>query len=245
MDLSVKILGIVATPISGGNTQFIAEEALKATQEGVKVETELLNLQDYFIEPCRGCDLCMRRIHKIQKEVGLDVVPVPIKSYNCSIKDDMEVIHQKLVNSDGIVVGTPVYIGSIPGQLKVFIDRCRTFVHDYRLRGKVVGCITVAFYRSAGQDTTLNLMNLSFLALGCTIVSIGASTVSSKDGLGIPIKETRFAASLDPLGMMGVRSVGSQVVQAAIKLKAGEQALKAAGANFRGQASFEIPGRPH
>lgn len=245
MDLNVKILGIVATPIQEGNTRFIVEEALKAAQSEGCVETELLHLENYRIEPCVGCDGCMRRIHKIQKEVGLEVVPVPIKAYNCGIKDDMEILHQKLVESDGVILGTPVYIGSVPGQLKIFIDRCRTFVHDYRLRDKAAGSITVAFYRSAGQDTTLNLMNLSLLALGCTVVSIGASTVSSKEGVGIPIKETRFAAGLDALGMMGVRAIGSQVAQTAIKLKVGKQALEAAGMDIRGRAAFEIPGGAH
>lgn len=245
MDLSVKILGIVASPIREGNTHFLVEEALKAARGEGEVETELLNLQDYRIEPCNGCDGCMRRIHKVQREVGLDVVPVPMKSYNCGIKDDMEIIHQKLLESDGIIVGTPVYIASIPGQLKIFIDRCRTFVHDYRLRDKAAGSITVAFYRSAGQDTTLNLMNLSLLALGCTLVSIGASTVSSKEGTGAPIKETRFAAELDAFGMITVRAVASQVTQTAIKLKVGKQALEAAGSPLRGRAAFEIPGGGH
>ncbi|MBI2876104.1 MAG: flavodoxin family protein [Candidatus Tectomicrobia bacterium] len=235
-------MGVVATPIKEGNTRFIVEEALKAAQNEGPVETELVHLQDYRIEPCVGCDGCMRRIHKIQKEVGLEVVPVPIKTYNCGIRDDMEILHQKLVESDGLILGTPVYIASIPGQLKVFIDRCRTFVHDYRLRSKAAGSITVAFYRSAGQDTTLNLMNLSLLAVGYTVVSVGASTVSSKEGLGIPIKETRFAAGQDPLGMMMVRSVGSQVAQTAITLKAGKLALEAAGMGLQGRASFEIPG---
>ena len=60
-----------------------------------------------------------------------------------------------MLEADAILLVAPVYIASLPGQMKTFIDRCRIFVHDFRLRGKVAAPLTVAFFRNAGEDTTL------------------------------------------------------------------------------------------
>ncbi len=241
-DLRVKILGIVGTPIKEGNCQYILEEALKAAEEGGRVETELIHLQDYRIEYCIGCEGCLRRVHRIQKEVGFDVMPVPAPEYNCTIKDDMQIIHKKMLEADGIILAAPVYIATVPGQVKTFIDRVRTFVHDYRLRGKVAAPITVAFYRNAGEDTTLQMMNLSMLAIGLSVVAFGASTVSTREGAGVLVKETRYAVKEDLMGMAAVRSVGSQVAQAAIQMKAGKLAMEEAGIRVSSRASFPVPG---
>ncbi|MBW1682454.1 MAG: flavodoxin family protein, partial [Deltaproteobacteria bacterium] len=72
-DLNVKILGIVGTPIKDGNCQYFLERALQAAESVGRVTTELIHLRDYRIEYCAGCESCLRRVHKIQKQVGLDV----------------------------------------------------------------------------------------------------------------------------------------------------------------------------
>ena len=232
-DIKVKILGIVGTPIKQGNCQYYLEQALQVAESVGPVETELVHLKDFRIDYCIGCEGCLRRVHELQKEVGFDVVPVPITGYNCSIKDDMEILHQKMLESDGILLAAPVYIASIPGQMKTFIDRCRTFVHDYRLRGKVAAPLTVAFFRNAGEDTTLQMMAFSLLAIGLTVVSFGASAVSSREGLGILVRETRYAVTEDIMGMTGMRSAASQVAQAALQMKAGRIALEQSGIQLK------------
>jgi len=241
-DLKVKVLGIVGTPIKDGNCQYLLEEALRVAEGEGRVETELVHLQDYRIEYCAGCEGCLRRVHKLQKEIGFDVIPVPVKDYNCGIDDDMRILHKKMLEADGIILAAPVYIATVPGQVKTFIDRCRTFVHDYRLRGKVAAPLTVAFYRNAGEDTTLQMMTISLLAIGLTVVAFGASTVSTKEGVGIPIRETRFAVKEDWLGMTAVKGVGSQVAQAALQMKAGKLALDEAGLQLKAKAWFPVPG---
>ncbi|MBW2008662.1 MAG: flavodoxin family protein [Deltaproteobacteria bacterium] len=228
-DLNVKILGIVGTPIKDGNCQYFLERALQAAESVGRVTTELIHLRDYRIEYCAGCESCLRRVHKIQKQVGLDVIPVPVKGYNCSIKDDMEIIHKKMLEADGILLAAPVYIATIPGQMKTFIDRCRTFVHDLRLREKVAAPLTVAFFRNAGSDTALQAMALSLLAMGLNVVSFGASAVSTKEGLGIPIRDTRFAVKEDLIGMTLMSMAATQVARSALQMKAGRIAMEKAG----------------
>jgi multimeric flavodoxin WrbA len=242
-NLQVKILGIVGTPIKQGNCQHFLEQALQVAASVGPVETELVHLKDYRIDYCIGCEGCLRRVHRLQKKVGFDVVPVPVEGYNCTIKDDMEILHQKMLAADGILLAAPVYIASMPGQMKTFIDRCRTFVHDYRLRGKVAAPLTVAFFRNAGEDTTLQMMSLSLLAIGLTVVSFGASAVSTREGLGILVRETRFAVTEDIMGMTVMQSAATQVAQAALQMKAGKIALDTAGIQLKFAGWTPDPGQ--
>ena len=241
-DLNVKILGIVGTPIKGGNCQYLLEQALEVVESQGRAVTELVHLQDYRIEYCTGCEACLRRVHRLQRKIGFDIIPVPVEDYNCSIKDDMEALHRKMLEADGILLAAPVYIATIPGQVKTFIDRCRTFVHDFRLRGKVAAPLTVAFFRNAGEDTALQMMALSLLAMGLTLVSFGASAVSTKEGLGIPIRETRFAVKEDLVGMTLMRMAAGQVAQAALEMKAGRIALAEAGVTLKSGGWGPVPG---
>lgn len=223
--VTVKILGIVGTPIKNGNCQYQLETALKQAEETGHATTEIVHLRDYKLTFCIGCDKCMRRIHKIQAQVGYDVFPVPVEGYNCSINDGLDVLHQKMVEADAIILMAPVYIASIPGQVKTFIDRCRTFVHDFRLQDKVAAAMTVGFFRNAGQDTALELMRTSLSALGLNVVSFGSAAVSTRDGLGVPIRETRFGVQEDLAGSVMMNIAVKRLVRMAVLIKAGKSAM--------------------
>lgn len=225
-DVKVKVLGIVGTPIKKGNCQYQLEEALKLAEATGQATTELAHLRDYKLKFCIGCEKCMRNIHKIQAKVGFDVSPVPIEGYNCSIKDGLDELHQKMLEADAIILMAPVYIASIPGQVKTFIDRSRTFVHDFRLQDKVAFAMTIGFFRNAGQDTALELMRTSLSALGLNVVSYGSAAVSTRDGLGVPIKETRFAVKEDLAGAVMMDIAVKKLVRAAVHIKAGKLALE-------------------
>jgi len=225
-NLKIKILGIAGTPIKNGNCQYQLQEALKLAEATGQALTELVHLDDYKIKFCIGCDKCLRNVHKIQVEAGFKVSPVPVKEYNCSIKDDMQELHQKMLDADAIILMAPVYIASIPGQVKTFIDRCRTFVHDFRLQDKVATAMTIGFFRNAGQDTALALMRTSLSALGLNVVSYGSAAVSTKEGLGIPIRETRVAVKEDFAGAVMMDLAIKKLVRTAIHIKAGKMVLE-------------------
>ena len=224
-NLKIKILGIAGTPIKNGNCQYQLQEALKLAESTGKAITELVHLGDYKINFCIGCDKCLRNVHKIQAEAGFNVSPVPVKEYNCSIKDGMQELHQKILDADAIILMAPVYIASIPGQVKTFIDRCRTFVHDFRLQDKVATAMTIGFFRNAGQDNALALMRTSLSALGLNVVSYGSAAVSTKEGLGVPIRETRFAVKEDFAGAVMMDLAIKKLVRTAMHIKAGKMVL--------------------
>ena len=225
-NLKIKILGIAGTPIKNGNCQYQLQEALKLAESTGQALTELVHLGDYKINFCIGCDKCLRKVHKIQAEAGFNVSPVPVKEYNCSIKDGMQELHQKMLDADAIILMSPVYIASIPGQVKTFIDRCRTFVHDFRLQDKVATAMTIGFFRNAGQDTALALMRTSLSALGLNVVSYGSAAVSTKEGLGVPIRETRFAVKEDFAGAVMMDLAIKKLVRTAMYIKAGKMVLE-------------------
>ena len=77
------------------------------------------------------------------------------------------------------------------------------------------------------------MMALSLLAMGLTQVSFGASAVSTKEGMGIPIRETRFAVKDDLVGMTLMNMAATQVAQTALQMKAGKLALEEAGVSVK------------
>jgi multimeric flavodoxin WrbA len=121
----MKILAISCSPRRKGNTATLLEEALKgAQQEGAEVE--LYSLSGKKIEPCDGCGSC-------------------VKTGKCHIEDDMQELYPKMVESDGIIFGTPVYFYNVASQAKAIVDRGMLTNHpDMSLANKVGGIVTVA-----------------------------------------------------------------------------------------------------
>jgi multimeric flavodoxin WrbA len=120
----MKILGLSCSPRKKGNTMTLMELALKgAQQEGAEVE--LYSVSGKKIEPCDGCFTC--------GEKG-----------ECHIKDDMQELYDKLVEADGIIFGTPIYMHCMASQTKTVIDRSVALGQPGRsLANKVGGIIAV------------------------------------------------------------------------------------------------------
>jgi multimeric flavodoxin WrbA len=103
----MKVLAICASPRAGGNTDVLIDEALRgAEQAGAQVEK--IRLQEIRLSFCIHCAKC--------REPGFENF--------CALKDDMSSsIYQKVVDSNAIIIGFPIYIGRECGQLATFFDR--------------------------------------------------------------------------------------------------------------------------
>jgi multimeric flavodoxin WrbA len=121
----MKILGISCSPKAEGNTVALLRQVLDgAHKEGA--DTELFSVSGKTMEPCRGCRACV--------ETG-----------ECPIRDDMQDLHGKLLESDGIVFGTPIYFYSMTSAAKAIIDRTLGMNRPGRtLANKVGGVVVVA-----------------------------------------------------------------------------------------------------
>jgi multimeric flavodoxin WrbA len=104
------ILGINGSPKGErSNSRFLLVKALEATSEGLgENATEILDIVDFQIRYCTGCDACVRK------------KPCPESEH-----DDMPKIEEKLAQADGIIIAAPSYFTSVPGILKDFIDRSK------------------------------------------------------------------------------------------------------------------------
>lgn len=99
-----KVLIISASPRVNGNSSMLCDQFVKGAKTAGN-EVEKLNIAKQDIAYCTGCGVCN-------------------STSKCVQNDDMEVLLEKMVNSDVIVLASPVYFYSVDGQLKTFIDRC-------------------------------------------------------------------------------------------------------------------------
>lgn len=100
----MKTLLVNGSPRKGGNTASV----LKKIAEGLEkeeVSTELVNLSDYEIHPCIGCEQCR-------------------KDKTCTrFYDGMHLLYPKIEESRGLVAGSPTYSYNMTPVMKAFIDR--------------------------------------------------------------------------------------------------------------------------
>lgn len=102
--MSKKVLIISLSPRRGGNSDLLCDEFAKGVREAGN-EVEKVSLLEKKINYCTGCGYCFN--HKGQ----------------CSQKDDMIDLKEKMENADVIVLSTPIYFYTMAGQMKTFIDR--------------------------------------------------------------------------------------------------------------------------
>jgi len=122
-----------------------------AESEGA--ETEIIDLYKLNIEYCTGCGACYA-------------------TGECSLFDDFMEIFGKIMNADGVVLGAPNYINSVPAPMKALFDRLSDAIHCQMLTGKF-GC-SVYTAGGSGDDEVLKYMNGVLINLGVTVVgSIG------------------------------------------------------------------------
>lgn len=79
------------------------------------------------------------------------------KKEGCIQKDDMEQIYEKLQWADCVLIGTPVYQGTLSGQTKTMLDRCRALVASdpAALQNKVGAAAAVGGDRVGGQELAI------------------------------------------------------------------------------------------
>jgi multimeric flavodoxin WrbA len=113
----MKIIAVVGSPHQAkGSTARLTRLVLAgAAEQGAQTET--ICLPGKTVLPCLGCDACH-------------------KKGRCSQKDDFAEIQEKVLEADGLVLGSPNYIYSVSAQMKAFMDRCGSMVHCLGFYGK-------------------------------------------------------------------------------------------------------------
>lgn len=100
----MKVLAINGSSRKNGNTA-IALNTIMEELEKQGIETEMIQLAGTTINPCKACFTCGGK-------------------NNYSFNNDMFAeIFEKMVNSDGIILGSPVYSADVSSNMKALIDR--------------------------------------------------------------------------------------------------------------------------
>jgi multimeric flavodoxin WrbA len=126
-----RVLGIVGSPRIGGNTHILVSQILKGARE-MGARTELISLGNLRIKECDGCHTCW-------------------ETEMCRINDGMTRIYKKLMESDCIVLATPMYWFGPTVSMKALIDRLVYFCSP-KTEDKIKGKEAVLAVAFAGED---------------------------------------------------------------------------------------------
>jgi len=106
----MKILIINCSPVRDGATAEIVNVVSEYVNDGNEVRKVCID--DYQINLCKGCRSC----HTTAK---------------CFQNDDVNALMEQYAWADKIVSVSPSYWADIPGQFKVFIDRCTPWCNTH------------------------------------------------------------------------------------------------------------------
>lgn len=98
-----SIFALCGSARKGGNTDLLIEELFAGARE-MGAETKKVYLSDLNLKPCTGCVYCK-------------------ENEGCSVDDDMKCLLDEIRRAHAVVIGSPVYMGQVSGQTKVFLDR--------------------------------------------------------------------------------------------------------------------------
>ncbi|MBC8438559.1 MAG: flavodoxin family protein [Deltaproteobacteria bacterium] len=191
-----KIVGISGSPIKEGNTDTFLSTIMDSAEEK-GLQTDIVNLSNMTIKNCIHCNFCLSK-----QKTG---------NY-CSLKDDTQLIYEKLESADIIILASPVYFMRTSGMMATFIDRLRVFIFGNiaggKLRNKIGISAGVSWLRHGGMET-MHLSHIcAFITLDMipatihsSISPLGASAVSSRHGEGVFEPKIRLGVNEDQAGI--------------------------------------------
>lgn len=111
-------------------TAFVGTARKKSTYNAVRqfldnlkslgnVECEIVILNDHHLGICRGCKTCFAKGEEF-----------------CPVKDDRDVLIEKMMASDGVIFASPNYSFNVSATMKMFLDRLGFVFHRPRFFGK-------------------------------------------------------------------------------------------------------------
>ncbi len=202
MFMAKKISLIIGSPRKSRSCNFLIDNAIEGIKEiSNDFEVKKLFISDYKIQPCNGCDQCLR------------------DPYECPLSknDDLKKLEAELFDSNAILIASPSYFGSISAQLKLMIDRSRPWkMNNYLLKDKLIAPLVAQGTRNGGNGGVISdLVNFGLIQ-GMVVVGALGNPVLEQN---IPItslqkygrKEFLRKEETDELGATIARNLGKRV----------------------------------
>jgi multimeric flavodoxin WrbA len=198
-DKAIRIVGISCSPRKGKTTAASLQVCLEAAKKvDPRIDVELIELAGMKID-------------------GSPATGLPLEPGQ---KDDFGQLIPKLSDPKvaGIIVGTPVYFGSMTSLCKAFLDRCIAFrKKDFALSNKVGGVLAVGGVRNGGQEITIQSVLVALLCQEMIIVGDGRPTAH----IGATVwNNGKTPVTEDEFGMATAKNLGRRVAEVALKITA-------------------------
>jgi multimeric flavodoxin WrbA len=104
----MKIVALNGSPRKTWNTATLLNKALEGSSSK-GAETELIHLYDLNFKGCISCFACKL---KGGKSYG-----------HCAVRDDLTPVFKSIEEADAILLGSPIYLGRVSGEMGAFLDR--------------------------------------------------------------------------------------------------------------------------
>jgi len=106
--MNKTVIGINGSPRKSWNTATLLNKALEgAVSQGAK--TELIHLYDLNFKGCTSCFACKMKGGK---------------SYGkCAMNDELTPVLESIGTADAIILGSPIYLGTVSGEMRSFMER--------------------------------------------------------------------------------------------------------------------------
>lgn len=171
-----KVTAFIGTAQRQATYEAVREFEKNLKQEG-EIDFETVFLSDYRLEFCLGCKLCF------DKGEG-----------HCPLKDDRDILLEKLERSDGIILATPSYAFQVTGRMKNFLDRITFIFHRPRFFGKAFTAVITQGNPMGGAKIRKYLestgANLGFDVIkGSCVWTMGPMTEQQHENLRRKMKE--------------------------------------------------------
>jgi len=181
----MKVIGVNASPRGKDSNTLRLVNAVLAGAKDNGAEPEYVDLYTLHIGYCTACGTCYAK-------------------GECTLLDDFSDLFDRLMNADGIVLGAPNYIDSVPAPMKALFDRMADAIHCQMLTGKF-GC-SVCTAGGAGETEVVGYMNKVLATLGANVVGgIGVAIGRDPAALGKAEVDARG------LGKTLVRSIQGEI----------------------------------
>lgn len=157
-------------------TYMAVQELEKNLKQYGDVDFEYVFLSTYELKFCQGCLQCFDRGEGF-----------------CPLKDDRDVLLEKIENSDGVIFATPSYAYQVSARMKNLLDRFAFLYHRPRFFGKTftaivtqgvpVGDSVRKYLEEAGENLGFNVTK------GCCVWTLDPITENQLEDLQQKIRK--------------------------------------------------------
>ncbi|MGE5894101.1 MAG: flavodoxin family protein [bacterium] len=191
----MKVVAFNGSARRDGNTTILLKTVLdELGREGI--ETELVPLAGKNLQGCIACYKCFEN-----------------KNQRCAVeKDEMNEYIEKMIEADGILLGSPTYFADVTANMKALIERCGMVSRANGDMFKRKAGAAVVAVRRAGASHVFSSLNFFFL--------IGQMIIPGSSYWNIAIGREPGEVGNDQEGMQTMVNLGKNMAWLLKKLRA-------------------------